>query len=183
MATCPDTDILAPGPQHAGPAADLWCRSIEHLCGRDHQGRPEILATWTSNKTVAHLSAAFADPALCWWVARDTATGTLAGIALLGPDPTLRALYVDPDFVGRGIGRLLLRTAETAARTRGDRQLTLESTETAHAFYQAQGYRDSGPRIPCCGVPAWPMVKVLGADTSSPSAPPFRPVVRGRARP
>ncbi len=63
-------------------------------------------------------------------------------------DPTciIDALVTDEKHRGRGIGRLLLADAETWARTRGCRRVSLLSNVTrseTHGFYQHLGYRSN----------------------------------------
>ena len=53
-------------------------------------------------------------------------------------------LYVAPDHRRRGLASILLHTAETWAKERGDRQITLqvfEFNEPAIRLYEKQGYR------------------------------------------
>ena len=52
----------------------------------------------------------------------------------------LKAVYVRPDSLRRGIGRRVLRTLEEAGRQRGLRRIELRATLNAIPFYQAQGY-------------------------------------------
>jgi len=57
----------------------------------------------------------------------------------------ITALVVSPDCHGQGIGRRLLREAETLARRNGAIRLEVTSNPSrtgAHAFYRACGYGD-----------------------------------------
>lgn len=60
----------------------------------------------------------------------------------------LQTLYVQEHFIGRGLGKLLLRAAETAARQRQSHTrlwLTVNAKNTrAVAFYAHQGYTKVG---------------------------------------
>jgi predicted N-acetyltransferase YhbS len=57
-------------------------------------------------------------------------------------DPArIRAFYVDPEFGRRGVGALLLRLSEDAAREAGFGRAELTSTLQAVPFYAASGYR------------------------------------------
>jgi len=56
-----------------------------------------------------------------------------------GADGLLRSLAVAPEVRGRGLGSRLVEAAETAARSRGLRSLTLLTT-TAAPFFEARGY-------------------------------------------
>ncbi|MEA2130971.1 MAG: hypothetical protein QOJ85_3862 [Solirubrobacteraceae bacterium] len=67
---------------------------------------------------------------------------TLAGV--VGIDhvtepPELDLLFVDPTYMGTGVGRSLLRHALAAARARGLRELAIASDPHAEAFYVSQG--------------------------------------------
>ncbi|MCL1141596.1 GNAT family N-acetyltransferase [Shewanella gaetbuli] len=50
------------------------------------------------------------------------------------------ALFVEPDYLNLGIGRKMLNYLEQLALNKGVKQLTLESTLNAKAFYQACGF-------------------------------------------
>jgi hypothetical protein len=50
---------------------------------------------------------------------------------------------------------------ETAARQEGNACCLLESTETAHRFYQERGYRDAGPPGQKHGLTTFPMNKTI----------------------
>lgn len=54
----------------------------------------------------------------------------------------IRAFFIDPDFVRRGIATLILERAEDEARAAGFRDLELMATPTGIAFYRARGYQD-----------------------------------------
>lgn len=56
-------------------------------------------------------------------------------------DPArIRAMYTDPDFVRRGVGRLILRLCEDAARSAGFRRTTMMATMAGVPLYAACGY-------------------------------------------
>lgn len=64
--------------------------------------------------------------------------------ALLDPakDPArMRAMYTDPEFVRRGVGRLVLSLCEAAARREGFRHAELVATLAGIPLYDACGYR------------------------------------------
>ncbi len=88
--------------------------------------------------------------------------GVLAGFVLLADlaergDPgttgvnrdegELAMLFVDPPFIGHGVGRLLLASAVRAAAGRGWSGLRIESDPGAEAFYLAAGATRVG-RVP-----------------------------------
>ncbi len=57
----------------------------------------------------------------------------------------IRAFYVDPQSTRQGIGRMILRACERAARARGFDRYELTSTAMGVAFYAACGYREIEP--------------------------------------
>lgn len=54
----------------------------------------------------------------------------------------VRAMYTHPDFARRGVGRLILRLCEDAARAEGFRRLELMATMSGRALYVPSGYAD-----------------------------------------
>ena len=59
----------------------------------------------------------------------------------------VRAVYVHPDHVGRGVGSALLKAVEAHARAEGISVLRLHSTLNARSFYAAYGYQDEGEAV------------------------------------
>lgn len=56
-------------------------------------------------------------------------------------DPArIRAFFVHPDWVRRGVGRLILETCEAAIRTAGFRDAALVATLAGEPLYAAFGY-------------------------------------------
>ena len=51
-----------------------------------------------------------------------------------------RAMYTDPDFARRGIGRLILMLCERAAAAEGFTRMELMATAAGVPFYEASGY-------------------------------------------
>lgn len=76
----------------------------------------------------------------------------------------IRAMYTDPEHVRRGVGRLILDTAEQAAAAIGFTSLEMAATEAGRPFYARCGYRveksffDENGTVP---VPLHTMVKTL----------------------
>ena len=71
---------------------------------------------------------------------------TIAGFGSLGGEPPrveLAHLFVEPDFIGSGVGRRLLEYAVAEARRLGAVELVIESDPNAEGFYRAM----SGERM------------------------------------
>src|SRR5436309_3518429 len=64
----------------------------------------------------------------------------IVGTASLGRDQ-VHAVFVHPARQGRGIGRRLMEAVESEARARGERELILYASQSAVAFYEANGWR------------------------------------------
>ncbi|MFE5584251.1 GNAT family N-acetyltransferase [Kitasatospora sp. NPDC056531] len=68
--------------------------------------------------------------------------GRVRGFAVLvavPPSGELAMLFVEPDRIGRGIGRALFRHVRGVARALGLRRLTIDSDPHAEPFYLAMG--------------------------------------------
>jgi len=52
----------------------------------------------------------------------------------------IRAMYTDPAYVRRGVGRLVLSTCEAAARAAGFARAELMATLSGEPLYRACGY-------------------------------------------
>ncbi len=59
----------------------------------------------------------------------------------------IRAMYTDPDFARRGIGSLVLRICEQAAREAGFRRAEMMATAAGVPLYAAAGYLPADPLI------------------------------------
>lgn len=79
------------------------------------------------------------------WVA--TEGGDVRGFGLIGGAPPvgeLRALFIDPEAIGTGCGRLLLGHALSQARSAGFERLVLDADPGAEGFYVHFGARRVG---------------------------------------
>ena len=77
----------------------------------------------------------------------------------------IRAMYTDPDFVRRGVGRLILDRCEAAARAAGFRRAELMATLGGEPLYRACGYdviERTAARVGTIAVPLIRMGKALG---------------------
>jgi GNAT superfamily N-acetyltransferase len=59
----------------------------------------------------------------------------------------IRAMYTDPDFTRRGVGRLVLELCEDAARSAGFGSATMMATMAGVPLYRACGYAEAEPPI------------------------------------
>ncbi|EJT06758.1 GNAT family N-acetyltransferase [Rhizobium sp. CCGE 510] len=78
------------------------------------------------------------DRRIVWLALQD---GEPVGTAGLDGD-TVRTVFVSPAAQGRGIGRRLMQTAETAASANGIKALHVPASITARNFYARLGYNE-----------------------------------------
>ena len=107
------------------------------------------------------------------WSKRDTLFGgdqakanTVDALLIPGEQPArLRAFYVHPEWSRRGIGRLITKACETAARRSGFTRVELIATLPGQPLYEANGYEIVCPfEIPLpdgLSLPAFRMAKSL----------------------
>lgn len=128
----------------AVPASLVLRRSITELCTLDHENDPALLASWLANKTPEQFKGwAEAEDGLCLVATDDD--GAILGVGLLSKTGEIKLNYVSPDARFKGVSTALIGAMEAEARSLGIDHVTLNSTATAHRFYQARGYRDEGP--------------------------------------
>ncbi len=104
------------------------------------------------------------------WSRRATLYGgdhstALRDSALLNPArdaARIRAMYTDPDFVRRGVGRLVLSVCEAAAREAGFVRAEMMATLAGEPLYRACGYLPI-ERIETSGEVPVPMIR-MGKD-------------------
>ena len=78
---------------------------------------------------------------------RDSSTSRGLGDVYKRQDPSweaarIRAMYTHPQWVRRGIGSLLIRLGEEAARAAGFTRIALGSTLAGEPLYLAHGYAE-----------------------------------------
>ena len=122
-------------------------RSIREVCVRDH-GEDEIRG-WGNRPFGDRWTRPLLEEDV--WVV-ESASGAIGGYAHLRTfekNGERRAhvfgLYLAPECLGHGLGGRLGALMLESARKFGAVRVTLESTLTAHGFYQKLGFRDVGP--------------------------------------
>jgi GNAT superfamily N-acetyltransferase len=81
----------------------------------------------------------------------------------------IRAMYTHPNFARRGAGRLILETAERAARAEGFGRMELMATLSGEPLYRASGYqviRQVTDTVEGVYIPLLLMGKNLDADAA-----------------
>jgi len=75
---------------------------------------------------------------------RDGRIVGVAQISVEGQGAWLEKLFVDPDEMGRGIGKMLMDWAKDTARSKGASTIDIESDPQAEPFYLSLGARRAG---------------------------------------
>jgi GNAT superfamily N-acetyltransferase len=123
-------------------ACEVLRASIAELCSPDHRHDAEILRRWLGNKTPAHFAAWLADPKISVLLAVEN--DAVLAVGSVRNDGEILLNYVSPAAQFRGASTALLKALERRAAERGNSHCKLVSTETAHRFYRARGYVDTG---------------------------------------
>ena len=121
-------------PEEAEPLTDLIMRSKAHW-GYD----ATLLAAWRAGHTLDAATIA-RDAVYC---AEDAESGVVVGVSHCFPineeEVYLERLFVDPAWMGRGVGARLWRHAVEQATAQGARRLTLGADPNARLFYEHVG--------------------------------------------
>jgi GNAT superfamily N-acetyltransferase len=143
------------------PPARCCGASISDLCVADHGNDPAILARWLGNKTPENVAAWIQDAGHSLLVAIEGKR--ILAVGSVRDSGEITVSYVAPTARFHGVSRFLLAALETRATERGNARCSLLSTETAHRFYLARGYRDDGPPVGKFGSRGgYPMSKPIG---------------------
>jgi len=123
-------------------------RSIQEVCSKDHT-QQEISGWGHRPFNEAHRTNSI-NKHLVWVVENE---GKIEGYGQLGLFSeegkilgSLMGLYLAPEALGFGLGAEIVRAMIAEAKSRGAFAVGLESTLTAHGFYQKMGFVDAGPQ-------------------------------------
>lgn len=131
--------------------------SITELCVADHHNHPEALQRWLGNKSPEAVARWFDSAEIRLFVAEQNGAIAAAGGYSLTHEIILN--YVAPAHRFTGVSKALLKAMEAAL---GPGEATLHSSETAHRFYLARGWADTGVVDRYEGMVSYPMRKILG---------------------
>ena len=113
----------------------LHVAAIREVCGLVYDAH--AIEAWAGAKRPERYRAAIAESIML--VAEGE--GVIAGFGELHlATAELKAVYVRPDSLRRGIGRRILQALEETGRKRGLHRIELRATLNAIPFYRAQGY-------------------------------------------
>ena len=138
---------------------NVHIRAIQEIC-KSHYSQKEI-EDWSEVLKPTRYSEPIKRGS--FFVAVDD--NVIVGFGNLNQDSgEIEAVYVAPEYVGRGVGREILRALESVAREVGLTVLRLSSSLNAVQFYENAGYRRQKQKrylLPCEMVACLSMVKEL----------------------
>jgi putative acetyltransferase len=114
---------------------DLFAQSIEELTGDDYTEDQRL--AWASTAADAEAFAERLGGMVTLVVEVD---GQFAGFGSLKDNKTIDMLYVHPYFAGQGVGTALADALEALAASRGTKTISVDSSDTAQAFFERRGY-------------------------------------------
>ena len=133
--------IRAAAPHEAESLTDLAMRSKAHWGYSD-----DFMESCRAELTVN--SQEIAGSEYLFYVAENE--GALLGYYSLGARDGLKieleALFVEPEFIGSGVGKALIQHALNSARSKGAKQLLIQGDPNAAEFYKAAGGAVTGER-------------------------------------
>jgi len=115
--------------------AEIFRASIEELAADDYsEAQQEAWAAAADDEKAfgARLATALTLVA--------TYSGSAIGFASLADNVRIDMLYVHPAAAGQGAGGMLCDALEKLAAARGAKDLTVEASDTARAFFEKRGY-------------------------------------------
>lgn len=123
-------------PADAPALRELFAQSIEELTAEDYDEDQRI--AWAGSAADAD---AFANKLAAMTTLVALVGGNPAGFASLKNNDTLEMLFVHPHYAGQGVGSALAEAVERLAQGRGTKELTVEASDTAQAFFADRGYQ------------------------------------------
>jgi|SRR5579863_5607465 len=123
-------------PQDASAVAQIFRDAIEDLTSDDYDEVQR--AAWSAS---ADDEESFARRLAAQTTLLALRDGTPAGFVSLKGNDHLDMLYVRPELAGEGVGTYLEQAAETLARGRGAKSLTVEASDTALPFFDKLGFK------------------------------------------
>lgn len=133
--------LRRPEPEEAAALSDIGWRSKAHW-GYDNA----FMRACRDELTVS--AESLTDSAEYWQLAE--VDGRIAGYIGVVPESAdtaeIEALFIEPEFIGSGIGRHLLLAATDAAKARGYTVLLIQSDPDAAGFYEKMGAKRIGDR-------------------------------------
>lgn len=115
--------------------ARLHRATIRHVLSKDYT--PDIIAVWSSRTSAKKFRASHQTHIRYVVVEKEK----IIGFADIGKDGTFGAIYVHKDYIGKGVGSMLIWKIEELGKEMGVKKFEFEGSVTAKPFYQRHGYK------------------------------------------
>jgi putative acetyltransferase len=142
------TTIREMRPKDARAFLEVHHAAAHGIAGQDYPSA--VIEAWAPLPiTDRHVERVLSNPDHEYRVIAEI-NGLIAGIgALVLKNAELCACYVAPNASRKGVGSLIMREIERAARQHGVKTLDLDATITAESFYESLGYsvRERGEHV------------------------------------
>jgi len=148
-----EISVRKANPEDAEAICHVHVASVRTLYVNDYT--PDQIEAWVGKLTPEGHRNAIEKMGEIMFVAANR--GTITGFSSLFENE-VRAVYVHPDYVRQGVGKLLLKAVEKEAVSQHIEKLQLSALTNAQSFYQACGYKvvehsfhtlGSGVQVPC----------------------------------
>ena len=143
----------------AAELARLHRATIRHVLSKDY--KPDVIAVWSSRTSAKKFRASHLTH-----IRHVVVDGKkIVGFADIGKDGQFGAVYVHKDYIGKGVGSMLIRKIEELGRIMGVKKFEFEGSVTAKLFYEKHGYKALKKAIHIVGgklpMPVYIMRKML----------------------
>lgn len=127
----------------ADAACEAVRRSIEEICGPDYGHEESVMADWLANKSLDNFRKWIEAPD-AYSVVAVSANGDVVGFGRISQAGFVQMCYIVPEALYQGYGKALLIAMEQQAVKWGLEIVKLNSSITAKAFYERNGYQLNG---------------------------------------
>lgn len=115
--------------------ARLFRQTIRNVNSKDYT--EEQIRAWLSRINTNRFRNS-ADKCKRWVAVEDD---KVVGFCDHGLNGEFWGLYIHKDYIGKGVGSRLIKTAEDSLKKLGFKECSLKATITAKEFYKKQGYK------------------------------------------
>jgi len=139
----PSANVRTATTDDAEAACDAVRRSIVEICGTDYGNEESVMSGWLSNKTLDNFRK-WIDASDAYSVVAVSANGEVVGFGRISRAGFVQMCYIVPEVLYQGYGKAMLSAMEQQAVQWGLDIIKLNSSITAKAFYERNGYRLNG---------------------------------------
>ena len=123
-------------PEDAGQICKMHRLTIQNVNSNDYP-KNQITA-WSKRSTPKWIRKIIENPDVYYYVA--TENKKIIGFCDFDKEK-LRGLYIHPKWIGKGVGKKLIKKAESLAMKKGIKEFKTVSTLTAFKFYEKMGFK------------------------------------------